>query len=384
MKYNGKTIIAKADAGTYDIIEALINISPKGIDQVKEEVKNLNLTGDVVKDALIVGNYIRKNVKYKSDGYKDQNIQLPGRMFNGTKQADCKSFSLAFFSLMSAAGYNVGYRFASYRKNKIPTHVYNWFIDNDKNFYTFDTCVKDFKESKRHTFIKDMQVNYLTGLDENGIYGKAERQARRDARKEKRQERRKEGKGFFQGAKKIVLAAPRNAFRGLVALNVRGIATRLAQGLEKSPDRIKDLWKKFGGKVDKLEQSINTGKNKKPLLGKGKGVNGFEIDYINEVEFDYLGEPVTAAALIASASAILIPVKKLLDDLGIKKTEGEDIISPEEEKEAAESGNKITDPNFVAEDDENTSGMSFKPSPMLIGGLVGAAALVYFLTKKKR
>jgi hypothetical protein len=391
MKYNGKTIIAKADAGTYDIIEALINISPKGIDQVKEEVKNLNLTGDAVKDALLIGNYIRKNVKYKSDGYKDQNIQLPGRMFNGTKQADCKSFSLAFFSLMSAAGYNVGYRFASYRKNKIPTHVYNWFLDNDKNFYTFDTCVKDFKESKRHTFIKDMQVNYLTGLDESGIYGKAERQARRDARKEKRDERKKEGKGFFQGVKKIALAIPRRSFRTMVALNLRSLATKLDQAIAKDQDKVKSLWAKFGGKFDKLQQSINAGKNKKPLFGKGKGVNGIEqFDYVDENGY-FLGaagaDDAAIAAAIAAAAPILVVVAKLFKDMKIKKEEGEDIITPEEEKEADDSGTKITDPNFKAEDDENeggSSGMSFKPSPMLIGGLVGAAALVYFLTKKKR
>jgi hypothetical protein len=381
MKYNGKTIIAKADAGTYDIIDALLKISPGVIDQVKNEVKKLNLTGNAVNDALIIGNYIRSNVKYKADGYKEQNIQLPGRMFNGTKEADCKSFSLAFFSLMSAAGYKVGYRFASYRKNKIPTHVYNWFLDNDKNFYTFDTCIKNFKESKRFTFIKDMQVNYLTGVNAEFINGKKERQAKREARKEKRQERKEQGKGLFQGVKKIALSGPRTAFRGLVSLNVRGIATRLSEALTKNPDRLKDLWKKFGGTFDKLQESINTGKTKKPLLGKGRGVNGLEFDYISEVEFDFIGEPVTAAALITSASAILIPVQKLLDELGIRKTEGEDIITPDEVEEAVATGNKITDPNFKPSDPE---GMSFAPSPMLIGGLIGAAALVYFLTKKKR
>ena len=382
MKYNGKTIIAKADASTYDIIDALINISPTGIDQVKEEVKKLNLTGNPIKDAFIIGNHIKNNVVYKADGYKNQNIQLPARMFYGNeKKADCKSFSLAFLSYMSAAGHKVGYRFASYRKNKIPTHVYNWFIGNDNNFYTFDTCVKNFKESKRYTYIKDMQVNYLTGLDESGIFGKAERKARQQARQQKRQERKEEGKGVFQVAKKIALSVPRNAFRGLVSLNVRGIATRLSEALQKNSNRVLDLWKKFGGDIEKLQESINAGKNKKPLLGAGKGVNGLEYDYINELEFDYLGEPVTAATLIASASAILIPVQKLLDDLGIKKTEGENIITPEEVAEAEATGNKITDPNFKPSDPE---GMSFKPSPILIGGLVGAGLLVYLLTKKKK
>lgn len=382
MKYDGKTIIAKADANTEDIIQALINITPKGIDQVKDFIKKFNLTGDALKDAYIIGTYIRSNVKYKSDGYADQNIVTPARMFKDLKQADCKSFSLAFLSLMNAAGYKTGYRFASYRKNKIPTHVYNWFIGNDKNFYTFDTCVKNFKESPRHTFIKDMQVNYLTGFDNDPVNGPFKNLRKRITTAVKK---------VATAGKQIALSVPRQAFRGLVALNVRGIAQRLNKGLEKNPDKVYQLWEKFGGDKKALKQSIDTGKNKKALLGKGKGVNGVEFDYISEYEFEYMGEPVTAAALIASASAILIPMKNLLDGLGIKEEAGEPIITADEAQFAAETGNKITDPNFTVTDPEIKSGatgksgmMNFKPSPLLIGGLVGAAALVYFLTKKKR
>jgi hypothetical protein len=389
MKYDGKTVLAKPDANTYDIIEALVKISPTGVKQVKPYYNDLiNFTGDAKQDALLVANFIRKNITYKADGYDKQNIQLPGRLLKGTKLGDCKSFSLLFYSLMTAAGHKAGYRFASYRKNKIPTHVYNWVLDNDKNFYTFDTCVKHLKESPRYTYIKDMDVNYLTGYPDNDyINGKAERQAKRAARKEKRQERRKEGKGFFQGAKKLALAAPRTAFRSLVALNVRGLATKLSKAIVKDRSKLDALWKRLGGKFDKLEQSINTGKNKKPLFGSR--VSGYYSD-----ENEYIGviDPATAT-LIASASAILIPVSKLIKDLGIGKEKGEegteDIITEEEETEAAESGNKITDANFTAIDDENKGGafsseVGFKPSPLLIGGVIGAGLLIYLLTKKKK
>lgn len=389
MEYDGKKILAKPNGNTYDIIEALISITPQAIEQVKPSIKKLvPITGNAYLDAKCIAKFIRDNVTYKADGYENQNIQLPGRLINDTKKGDCKSFSLLFCSMMKAAGHKAGYRFASYRKNKIPTHVYNWCLDNKNNLYIFDTCVRTLKESPRHTYIKDMDVNYLTGSPENDyINGKAERQARRDARKEKREERRAEGKGFFQGVKKLSLAAPRTAFRGLVALNVRGLATRLNKALTKDRKKVEDLWKRLGGKMDKLEQSINTGKNKKPLLGVKKGVTGIEYDYINEYEFNYLGEPVTAAALIASASAILIPISKMLKDLGIEKEGDEDIITAEEEVEADESGNKIKDANFTAADDENLpagSSTGFKPSPLLIGGVLGAGLLIYLLTKKKK
>jgi hypothetical protein len=331
--------------------------------------------------------FIHSNITYKADGYENQNIQLPARLIYDTKTGDCKSFSLLFASLMNAAGHKAGYRFASYKKNKIPTHVYNWFLDNENNFYIFDTCIKNLKESKRYTYIKDMDVNYLTGgPNKVFINGKAERQAKRDARKQKRQERKEQGKGFFQGVKKIGLSGPRTAFRGLVALNVRGLATRLNKALSRDRKKVEDLWKRLGGKMDKLEESINTGKNKKPLLGAGKGITGlYDYNYLNENTEPYLG--VAIETVIASASAILIPISKMLKDLGIEKEGGEEIITAEEEQEAEESGNKIKDANFVAADDENApagSLTSFKPSPLLIGGVLGAGVLIYLLTKKKR
>jgi len=383
MKYDGKNIIAKANADTYDIIEALINITPKGIEQVKPYINELfNLTGNAHKDAIQISNYIRNNIKYVADNYQNQNIQLPGRLLKKTKKGDCKSFSLLFCSLMSAAGYKCGYRFASYKKNKIPTHVYNWVIDNNKNFYTFDTCVSHLNESKRYTYIKDMNVNYLTGSnDYEYLGGKKERQ-------ERRKKRREEGKGFFQGVKKVALALPRNAFRGLVALNFRGVAKNLDEAIAKNPTKVKQFWTKLGGKFDgknSLQGAINDGKKKKAFLGekKKKGVNGYYD------ETSYIGEAATAGAAALTAAPILIAVKKLLDELGIKPKDVIDLVTPKEEAEATESGNRFTDGNFEAADPEPgvktpTSGGGFKPSPLLIGGAIGAVALIYILTKKKK
>lgn len=372
MQYDGKNIIAKVDANTYDIIQALIDISPRGVEQVKPYIKELfNLTGNAHKDAIQISNYIRNNITYVADNYQNQNIQLPGRLLKQTKKGDCKSFSLLFYSLMTAAGYKCGYRFASYKKNKIPTHVYNWVIDNNKNFYTFDTCVHHLNESKRYTYIKDMNVNYLTGYPNyDFINGKEERQARRKKRRE-------EGKGFFQGVKKVALAVPRNAFRGLVALNVRGVAKSLSQAIIKNPTKVKEFWEKVGGKYDgknSLVGAINDGKNKKPIFGeRNKGVNGFDDE-------PYIG--IALEATIASATPILLAVKKLLADLGIKPEDIVNLVTPKEEQDATESGNRFTDGKFKATDDENKTG--FKPSPLLIGGAIAAVALIYILTSKKK
>jgi transglutaminase-like putative cysteine protease len=101
MEYNGKKILAKPNGNTYDIIEALINITPQAIQQVKSKINTLvKLTGNAYIDAKTIAKFIRDNVTYKADGYENQNIQLPGRLVNGTKLGDCKSFSLLFVSMM--------------------------------------------------------------------------------------------------------------------------------------------------------------------------------------------------------------------------------------------------------------------------------------------
>lgn len=371
--YNGKTTIAKSNAKTKDIIEALCNVVPIAINQCKGEVEQvISKTGNILQDAESCCRYIRSNVKYKADGFSEQNIQLPGRMFKGTKQADCKSFSLAFIAMMGAMGYkNIGFRFASYRSNKIPTHVYNFVICNGKK-YTFDACVENLKESKRYTFIKDMKVQYLSGLPimENDYIGK-------------------KGTG-----KKILLSPVRGAFLALLDLNVRGLAKKLSIALQKNPSKTKAMWEKLGGKFDKLEKAINKGKNKKPLAGeskKNKGLKGLGFYSANSESSYYIGENDSIGALdlaaigtfLATAAPALIAAKNLFKENGIPEGDEGDVIT-KDEADATEPLPK----GFEAADPEGGSAggltTGFKVSPLLIGGIVGGLGLIYFLTKKKK
>jgi hypothetical protein len=389
MNFNGRNTIVKDNAGTKDIIQALINIAPAAVDQCKGYIDSMIYkSGDPLIDAERCCRYIRANVKYKADGFAEQNIQLPGRMFKDTKQADCKSFSLAFVGMMKALGHdNVGFRFASYRPNKIPTHVYNFVVCNGKKF-TFDACVENLKESPRHTYITDMKVQYLTGLPmENEYIGKKKGRV----------------KAFFKkagsAAKKVTLAPVRNAFLGLVRLNARGLAKKLNIALQKDSSTTKAFWEKLGGKFDSLQNAINAGKGKKPLAGESKknkalkGVGFYYADteeaYIGE--YNLYGEQIGAVAvasvvaLLAAATPALIAVSRLFKKNNIPEDEedGGEVVTAEEE----ESSEKLP-AGFEAADPETGSGsglnLGFKPSPIMIGGIVGGLALIYFLTKKKK
>jgi hypothetical protein len=382
--YNKTEIAAPEGANTQDIINALVNSTKQAFEQVKNHSTDMiNTTGDPIKDAILVGKFIQENVHYKADGYQEQNIKYPGRLLRD-QIGDCKSFSLLAAAILNDLGYTVGFRFASYRKNKIPTHVYNFVIDNTGKKFIFDTCVKNLKESKRHTYIKDMQVNYLSGIDTEidtldmySINGKAKRRARRARRKE-------EGKGFFKGVKKISLAPVRNAFLGLLRLNARGLATKLMKAIGKDESKTKKFWEKLGGNFSKLKSAAQKGSTKKPLLGakadKKGSINGAnQVVYYDHMGEAHIGSLAAVGTFLAAAAPALVAASKLFKDLKVPD-DGEPVADDDME------GLDPTGEGFEAADPEPGSGgiTSFKPSPLLIGGAIAAAAAIYFLTKKKK
>ena len=118
-------------------------------------------------------------------------------------------------------------------------------------------------------------------LKKSGVSRKeARKQARKEARKEIPRDTLKEtakkswkkikkvGEKIGQIVKKGVLLIPRQAGRGLVQLNYRGVAEKLKKGREQGLEKkIKDKWvKKLGGKWSSLKKAIDKGAKKKPLL----------------------------------------------------------------------------------------------------------------------
>jgi hypothetical protein len=383
---NTYILASRYGSDTRDIISALCAAVPAAVNQVKPYIENiLTATGDPVKDTERACRYVRGLVSYKQDGFSEQKIQLPARLLKDTKVGDCKSFSLAVLSIITAMGYKGGFRFSSYKQNKIPTHVYNFVFDNSGKKITFDACVESLKESPRYTYIKDMEVTYLAGspimVDSYDYLG--------------RRKRGKGGRGGNRGGgfKKIALAPARGAFLLMVKFNARGLATKLQQSIQKGSDKTKAFWEKVGGSFDKLKAEINKGAKKKPLLGiKKKGISGAtQTEYLQEG----IGiEPATLTAIAAAVTAaapILLAVSKLFKSQRIPEGE-EDVISDDEKQD--EPGLDPDGTGFTVTDAEPGSGSKetpgmlttgFKPSPLMIGAIgLGALGLLYILTKKKR
>lgn len=121
----------------------------------------------------------------------------------------------------------------------------------------------------------------------------------------------------------------RNSWRGLMAINFLGMATRLAVGLMtwsaaekagyshdaynkavKAIERAKKLYKKMGGNADKLVKTIKNGANRKPLFSKDIRPDT-KLNFVNSDTDDgetTLGDPYTVAAMVAACVGILTSV----------------------------------------------------------------------------
>jgi hypothetical protein len=128
----------------------------------------------------------------------------------------------------------------------------------------------------------------------------------------------------------------RNSWRGLMAINFLGMATRLAVGLMtwgeaekagysydvynkavKAIERAKKMYKKMGGNADKLVKSIRNGAKRKPLFSKDIRPNS-KLNFANSNTDDgetTLGEAVTVATMVAACVGILTSVWAWVKDI---------------------------------------------------------------------
>lgn len=101
-----------------------------------------------------------------------------------------------------------------------------------------------------------------------------------------------------KGLVKIVGAVPRNAFLGMVGINLFNFAGNMWEKIEAGEwDKMAKKWKSLGGNPTRLRNTIEKGKSKKA-----------KYDEKEEVVLEdgtITGEPVTAGAIIAAAAPII-------------------------------------------------------------------------------
>lgn len=217
--------------------------------------------------------------------------------------------------------------------------------------------------------------------DINGIgrRSRAERKQRRATRKAKRKERRTRLMCKGSVAKKIVLAAPRNAFLSLVRLNFKKLAVKLwpvINNLE-SKKKLYQKWCKLGGNAKVLEKAI--------VKAYSKYKRKHKIGEVGYIDTDNMIGLPPLAVLIASAKPILIALAPFIKSLIFKKGEGEPTEQEEQQEQATDEqpiAQRVEqEQQEVQQSSETVEGIG-AISPLIWIGLAGAG--LYYISKSKK
>ncbi len=296
-----KKVISSSVGGNSLIIDTIHKAVPQATKQT-QHLSSTFLRPTQKQTAKAIWHFLKDQINYKADGYEYQDVRLPSH-FLRTGTGDCKSYSLFTSAVLSNLGIPHLFRYTSYLNDRTPSHVYIVLSDGT----AIDGVYDRFGKEKPYTFKKDyiMQTRTIQGLPNEPILGVKD-WARRQINKGKQVV-----KKVSQGGKTIGLSPARGAFIALLRLNFRGLATTFNEAQGSFRTRIFDKWYSLGGNRTKLQEAINSGRNKKRILGH----QNYQIKNCYVPGINGIGEPVTLATLIGSAAAILAAFKPILTEL---------------------------------------------------------------------
>lgn len=299
-----------------DIITAIYAMVPAAVNETKQLSKYL--CGDDAKNtARNIYNFLADNVTYIKDTDYEQVIKLPAALV--AHGGDCKSFALFAVSCLLNCKLPAYFRFASYDPtDKTPTHVYAFTKDNAGHEIIIDPVYGVFNSQKSYYFKKDknMKISSMAGVNDRQIFGVYELTAMRSGALNTGNFNKfvpytaeemevymndgtsigRDGKGKHK-LKHLALSPARNAFLGLLDLNVHHLATKMNAWNNRNPGEVKTVWERdLGGNYNKLMKAVNRGASKKALLGVATNANGIG----------------SVAAAIAAAAPIIAIIAKYL------------------------------------------------------------------------
>jgi hypothetical protein len=118
------------------------------------------------------------------------------------------------------------------------------------------------------------------------------------------------------------LAPARGAFLGLVRMNYRNAAKKMAVSDAKTKEKLEEKWEKLGGKKEKLRAAINAGKEKKAIVcgKKCRAAAGKNPQIPTPESDDFVNFDPATATLIGAGAVVLSAMLKIVDtSFGAKK-----------------------------------------------------------------
>lgn len=341
---DGKTITRFGSGSNQNIIDVIHADTPAAVKYMA--TRGARFRGATDEDtARNIWDFLRREIRYKADGMAEQNIKSPARLM-ADGEGDCKSYSLFTGAALSANGIPWKYRYASYRQDPTPSHVYvvakiggEWTPIDAVWKGGFGT-EKPFKHN--YDF---MRIQSLTGtgapVDNDPFFlgigkaGKGKAKVKAKVQKVKAGVKKVAAK-TAQTYKKTVGMAPRTAFLQLVKLNVRNLATHLAAV---NQSKLAKKWQALGGSWGELNASIQKGKTRKPIIGIDTPVQ--YADHITGIGIAVETVAATlaiATPIIAALAAFIEEGKKLNAAVKGKDPEKEDDVKKAAEEAASQSG----------------------------------------------
>jgi len=216
-----------------------------------------------------------------------------------------------------------------------------------------------------------------------------DREARQDARQRNREgdEARAKGLGIKSyKAKKVAFATSRGPFLALLALNFRGLSTRLDAYMQ-TPQvfEIEKTWYKVGGSWDAFRDAVTKGKDKRPLLcgAKCKSKLPANFSFSNFVDNGPYSYP-TGVEETATAAAAAAPVTtKVMATLTTLATVGKQIgdVTGEAAK-ISDDVEKVVKADEKAEDAELTPEQQAEANAKFAAAVAEAVAATQAAEKK--
>lgn len=300
--YNNQQKVIVEEQTTNDIIKAIL----QGHDKYRSEYKKIcqYFKGSNNKQtAYNIWKFLKNNVQYVIESEEKQTIKSPAALL-AQKYCDCKNYSLFTAGILDNLQIPFCYRFASYKMwDRQPGHVFVVMYPGTNHEIWIDAVLSEFDYKKSYQYKIDkkpkMAIYSISGIG-RVRRTRAQRKATRKARRKRFGQKLKKG---LRGVMKIAAAPARNAFLGLVYLNVHNFAKKLAVAYEKSPTKVQRFWESTGGQIQRLLTAINKGKTKRRILG-------FEENP------QIIG--VAPATLLAAAAPIIAKLVNLLKSIGIE------------------------------------------------------------------
>lgn len=393
--FKNKQTMLVAEQSTGDIIDAITEAHRLHAPEYSQ-ISSFFKAPTKRETAKRIFNFLKKNVKYVIEPGNRQTVKSPAAIL-ATGHGDCKHYALFAGGILQNLGIPFAYRFSSYRIfDKQPQHVFVVVNPGTSNEIWIDPVLKefDYKKPYNYSIDKKMALYSISGIgatkEQKARLKQAKavkkaaptKVAKKAAKQEVKAAREAAGRTVKQtlqkGAKVVlkVAAAPvRNAFLALVALNFGGLANKLQKGWEKAPTKIQHFWEGAGGKMQALKNAFEKGSKKKRIFGD-----------------DSIGFAPGAAA--ATAAPLLVKVADVLKSIGIEPAElvqlGKDALN----RKAQELAKQVLEPKAAKEaenidvaeqvfEGETVSPVTTTGKPNFLPLILGGAAVLYFVTRKK-